>query len=80
MTTKADIKSWLEKAPKRATHMIVVCDTFDWDDYPVYVKKDENVYDIKAKYDGVNMQRVMEVYNLKKSFKKQLAEHRSFNY
>lgn len=80
MTTQSDIKKWLDDAPKGATHMLVVCDTFDWEDYPVYVKKSDNVHDVKSKYDGGNMQRVMEVYNLKKSLKKQLAEDRSFNY
>ena len=75
-----DLKAAIKNAPKGATHMIVVCDTFDHDDYPVYVKKGQHVREIEAEYNGKNMQCVMEVYNLKKSIKKQLAEHRSFNY
>lgn len=62
-----DIKEWFREGVRDgATHMIVVCDTFDWEDSPVYVKAGE---DARAKADGYrdkDMQRVMEVYNLKK--------------
>jgi hypothetical protein len=78
--TKSDIRHWLERADKECTHMIVVCDTFDYDDYPVYVYPHENVRVKEAEYNGKNMARVMEVYNLKMDIEKQLAEHRSFNY
>jgi hypothetical protein len=27
-TTQDDIREWLKRAPKDATHMLVVCDTF----------------------------------------------------
>ena len=38
MTTRqADIRDWLKRAPDGATHMLVVCDMFDWSDYPVFV-------------------------------------------
>lgn len=80
MTTKEDIEMWLEDAPKNTTHMIVVCDTFDWSDYPVYVKESEDVHAVVSKYDGPNMQKVMEVYNLKIDLKRQLKQYRSFNY
>lgn len=80
MISTDNIKLWIKDAPKKATHMIVVCDTFSYDDYPVYVMKYQSVREVAASYNGKNMQRVMEVYNLKKSIKKQLAEHRSFNF
>ena len=36
--SKEDVKRWTDTARKQgATHVISVCDTFDWDDYPVYV-------------------------------------------
>lgn len=62
--------------------MIVVCDSFDYEDYPVYVKKGE---DVRAKHkeyiDGKHsMQRVMEVYSLNQDKEKQLNEHRAFNF
>lgn len=81
-TTREDIKEWCERGIKEgATHMIVVCDTFDWEDYPVYVKKGE---DAKKKYEqyasGANMQKVMEVYNLTKDLTAQLSKHRNFEF
>jgi hypothetical protein len=43
-TSKEDIKVWIKRGQdQKATHMIVVCDTFDWEDYPVYVSASENV-------------------------------------
>ncbi len=80
-TTKKDIERWFKEGAKEgATHMLVVCDTFDWDDYPVYVKEGEDVKEIEKKYHGKDMQKVMEVYNLKQPMNKQLKEIRSFNY
>lgn len=80
-TTKSDIIRWLDEAMRKgATHMIVVCDTFDWDDYPVHIFPEENVYGKYTQYQGKNMQKVMEVYNLNMDIEKQLLEHRSFNF
>ena len=76
-----DIKGWLKRGQEKgATHVIVVCDTFDYDDYPVYVMPDENVREVKSRFDGKNMQRIMEVYNLSMDIEKQLKEKRAFNY
>lgn len=80
-TTRDDIRSWLERAKKDgATHVIVVCDTYDHEDYPVEVKKGEDVRKKFDEYNGKNMQRVMEVYNLSLDIDKQLLEHRAFNF
>lgn len=82
-TTVEDIRRWLENAPEGTHHMLVVCDTFDYDDYPVYVKGDEDVHKAAAKNDGQNMQRLMEVYSLtgKHSIESQLVGGtRVFNY
>lgn len=79
-TTQDDIRGWLMKGKTAgATHVMVVCDTFDYDDYPVYVKPDENIQKQIERYDGVNMQRVMEVYNLALPFFPQLSERRAWN-
>jgi len=41
--TKGEIRTWLLEAKKEgATHVIVVCDTFDYDDYPVKVMPGED--------------------------------------
>jgi hypothetical protein len=75
-----DIKRWFKEGKRvKATHMIVVCDTFDYEDYPVYVARGQNVRDIESAHTG-NMQHVMEVYNLSLPMEQQLNEVRSFNY
>jgi len=90
--TTAEIKEWLSNeyrefycrmhgySPDDLTHMIVVCDTFSWEDYPVFVTRDQDVREVEAEYDDVNMQRIMEVYSLSMDIEKQLAEKRAFHY
>jgi len=77
-TTQEDIRRWLASAKKeKAKFMIVVCDTFDYEDYPVNCMTAEECLD---KYNNPgSMQRVMEVYDLSKDLEKQLNEGRSFN-
>jgi len=63
--TTEDIKRWREYAKGLgATHIISVCDTFDHDDYPVYVMPNEDVSVRAAKYNGQNMQRINEIIEI----------------
>ena len=79
-TTQADIRGWLKHAKEGgATHMLVVCDTYDHADYPVDVMPGEDVKAAFAKHDGPNMQRVMEVYALHLDLESQLKEHRAYH-
>jgi hypothetical protein len=76
-----DIRRWFEEGvANKATHMIVVCDTFDHEDYPVFVAPHEDVREREKAYDHRDMQRVMEVYNLGMDMDDQLSEYRAFNY
>lgn len=82
MTLKEDIRDWVTRGnSENATHMLVVCDMFDYDDYPVFAKSKE---DAELKYeqyeDTENLSKVMEVYNLSMDIEDQLNEHRSFNF
>lgn len=82
-TTKEDLSEWFDQGVQRgATHMIVVCDTFDYEDYPVYVTSQEDARKKKEAYDKGEhpMQKVMEVYCLTRDKASQLAERRSFNF
>lgn len=80
-TTKATIARWLNQAKKDgATHLIVVCDTFDHEDYPVSVMPGKDVREVYAKYNGKNMQRVMEVYSLSMDLDAQLNEFRALHF
>jgi hypothetical protein len=70
--TREELEEWFERGRNQGfTHMIVVCDTFDHEDYPVYVRRGDEVQTVFTKYNGPNMQRVMEVYALHKDFDKQ---------
>lgn len=77
-TTKDDIRGWLEEAKrKKATHLIVAVDRFDWEDYPVYVMPGQDIHKlITEKYSGQNMQGYMEVYKMADDLEEQLAECR----
>lgn len=78
-TTQSEIRRWLaEGKAKGATHTIIVCDTFDHEDYPVHVMPDDDVRK-KAANPG-EMQRVMEVYSHRLDHEAQLAEHRAFHF
>jgi hypothetical protein len=80
-TTREDIRGWLTEGRHRhSTHVIVVCDTFDHGDYPVFVQANESVRAKASEYANKEMQRVMEVYALHLDLEAQLSEHRSFHY
>lgn len=80
--TRADIAGWFDAGRRRkATHLIVMCDTFDHDDYPVYaMSAAEAKHKLAEVFAGRdNMQRVMEVYDLSLNKAMQLAEHRAMH-
>lgn len=78
--SRRNISDWFDDGVVEGrTHMIVVCDTFDHEDYPVYVGKNDDFWSVYGRYkDGQNMQRVMEVYDLKADKADQLDEQRAF--
>jgi len=81
-TTREQIQGWLEAGRRQGdvTHVIVVCDTFSYEDYPVYVHAGQDPHAVAAAHDGTNMQSVMEVYALHLDLETQLAEHRAKHY
>lgn len=90
--TKHEILCWLQQGKAiDATHLIVVCDTFDWEDYPIFVSPDEDAHSKAGEYGIVgsnglpsvpnkNMQKVMEVYSLSRDWGSQLNEYRAFHF
>lgn len=79
-TTRAEITTWYDKGVRDGkAFMAVWCDTFDWDDYPVYYDTEEAAQ--KAIDNPSSMQRVMEVYDLKGNSNApddQIDSHRSW--
>ena len=79
--TKQEISQWFDEGVKQgATHMIVVCDTYDHEDYPVYVLSGQDAKEKANRCASENMQCVMECYNLTLDKQTQLAERRSQHY
>lgn len=82
MTSKQDIKGWLHRdEAKSATHMLVVCDMFDYTDYPVFANSKNDAEMKYEQYDDTeSMSKVMEVYKLSEDIDEQLNQHRAFNF
>ncbi len=76
-TSMNEISSWFDEGLKqKATHMIVMCDSFSYEEYPVYCFSKEEAE--SKSFKNENMQRVMEIYNLAKDKKNQLNTNRNF--
>lgn len=80
-TTQSTITEWFESGIENEHKwMLVVCDTFDYVDYPVYA---DSVAEFDSKYErnnGVDMQRVMEVYDLSLDLASQIKAKRNWSY
>ncbi len=66
----SDIQGWVNRAAKsretgaRTRWVIVVCDTIDWSDYPLYIDEDQDIHEqLGFQYDKSAV-KVMEVYDL----------------
>ena len=78
--TKSKIREWIRRGLEcGATHLICVCDTFDWEDYPAYVMKNESVQQKVDRYNRSSMQMIMEVYDLSMDIEMQLAEELAYH-
>jgi len=80
-TTSQDIIRWFERGIEdKKDNMIIVCDSYDYSDYPVFTtgleefKKEHDNHNLK------NMQKIMEVYDLHMNMDTQMKEHRAFHF
>ena len=63
--TRADVDRWIEQAKsKNLPFILSVCDTFDWDDYPVYCKDKNDLIMQYEAHNGTNMQRINEIIQI----------------
>lgn len=63
--TAQEFEGWIKRGIENDhKYMISVCDTFDYEDYPVYCDDEKGLEEMKAKYDGKEMQRINEIVNL----------------
>jgi hypothetical protein len=72
MTTTKEIVDWLIIIAKKNNfaYIILVCDTFSYNEYPIFVHHTDNLEVQKKKFDNVNGQRINEVIDLSKYNKK----------
>lgn len=78
--SKSEIQKWIKKAKNDdCSHLLVICDAFDYMDYPVYVNKNQNINTIVKIYRNKNMNRIMEIYDLNKDISEQINEIRCWN-
>lgn len=76
-TTPAQIGAWFDAGVRLGDeYMIVMCDTFSWEDYPVYYNAKDCLKRVAKPGD---MQTVMEVYDLKADKASQLLERRAMH-
>jgi len=63
--SREDVDRWIQLAKDtKHKYIISVCDTFDWDDYPVLCKTKKDLQKQFPKYNGENMQRVNEIIRI----------------
>lgn len=79
-TDKHCLRFWLARAKElKAEYMIVVCDSFEYEDYPIYTSA-QSFARYYQQANGRNMQKIMEVYDLSLDIEAQLNETRAFHY
>ena len=79
MLTPSQIEVWFKRGlSQQKSHMLVVRDGFDYEYYPVYSASPDDVAELLETYNDVNMQRVMEVYDLLDDPQKQLKAKRAW--
>jgi len=81
MVTKKEIGKWFDAGKKaNARYMLIVCDSFSYEDYPVLVEEGDDVNERIKQVRRSPMQRIMEVYDLSMSKTEQLKMPRVFNF
>ncbi len=63
--TRDDVNRWIDTAKSKGCKFIIsVCDTFDWDDFPVYIKDLNELILRVDNYDGVDMKKINEIIRI----------------
>ena len=78
--TYDDVSAWFDDGlAKGANHMLVVCDTFDHDNYPVYILDGQGVHERIAQLETQPLLRIDEVYSYSAKYTKleQMIETRA---
>ena len=64
-TSRSDIDRWIASAQEKGSEFIIsVCDTFDYDDYPVYCKDIIDLHRQHKYYEMASMQNINEIIHI----------------
>jgi hypothetical protein len=65
---------------KGYSHMAVICDSWDYTDFIIYISKDEALDERLKEYQGLNtLYKIMEIYNYGMNLEYQLNEYRAMH-
>ena len=81
MASRSEIKRWFDQGVGIGQRfMLVVCDTFDYTDFPVYLLPGSDAREEVKDWNSKKMLKVMECYDLNQDRDSQLSEGRVWNY
>jgi hypothetical protein len=76
--TKNQINDWVNKGKEnKCTHVIIAVDTWDHEDYPIYVTSEKNIHTEISKFER-SKNRIMEIYKMSEDLEMQLNQYRSY--
>lgn len=76
MTTRDEISAWFDRGISQGSkYMLVICDTFDWDDYPSFHTDEQSARSVMS--SPGSMQKFMEAYDLTGDKEAQLRTRRA---
>lgn len=77
--SRQEISKWFDEMKSLGhEYLLVVCDTFDHEDYPVGVSK-RAIRTVVDEYNKQPLQRVIECYDLSMDKDTQMSEYRAWN-
>jgi hypothetical protein len=77
--SRQDVDRWIATAKEQgAKYILSVCDTFDWDDYPIYCDSLKELQQAINSHNGKNMQRINEVIEIHRD--KVIENQSPYNY
>jgi len=80
-TTLDHIRRWLDGVTAKNKYMLVICDTFDHEDFPVYCNTGREAWQrILSAQRGENMEKFMECYDLSLPLEEQIKYGRIRNF
>lgn len=63
--SKEDVNGWINAAKEsNKRYIISVCDTFEWDDYPIFCDDRDNLVKRIPEFHNTNLQKINEIIEI----------------